>query len=149
MNILSYKHTGQVLTAGPVAQFLGDGIPSKTIEEQRKPLTKTRKLIRNRSFHGPWPWGGGGPVPDRCLYKCKAGFKVVWWRCKGAYANARNLATASRVHRVQRIRQQTCVLEFMPRIHVVVYRKELQRDRSAPQAIVHELNTLSSFPMPF
>ena len=55
------------MTTGQVRQVLWDEIPSKSIEKQWTTIQKTWKVAKNRSFHGPWPGGGGGPVPDNFL----------------------------------------------------------------------------------
>ena len=55
----SRGHTGKVLTTGPVTQVPWDEIASKSIEKQWKTIETERKITKNRSFHGPWPWEGG------------------------------------------------------------------------------------------
>ena len=55
----SSQTTGQVLTTDPVTQVTWDAILPETItiEKQSKTIQKARKINKNKSFHGPWPWG--------------------------------------------------------------------------------------------
>ena len=64
----SPEDTNKALTTGRVRQVPWDEFLSTTIENQWKAIEKTKGTSKNRSFHGPWPEVGGGPVSVRCLY---------------------------------------------------------------------------------
>ena len=50
--------TNKVLTTGPVTQVPWNEIKPKSVDKHLKTIQKTRNIMKNWSFHGPWPEKG-------------------------------------------------------------------------------------------